>query len=565
MINMMYLVLTAMLAMNVSAEILAAFERLRDKLEVSSQTAVEGNKSFVRAMKEAIRKEVDEQKEMKNSKLPDTLDMLTKKTEEMIGFLDIYLAKMEEIGVIDPITGKIVNKDEHEVNQQYWLGQGAEQETNGGSGSGKARELRAQMDAYSAYIVGVYNKVTAKLMGADKKPLPPLPLDSLTIKDPTAAEIGPEAGGVAVKWERHTFEGPVVANLATLEAMKIEVYSMQKMLLDQLNQRLGAIPVFKADKVVGMDAPVSTVVTAGMQFETKIFAVMTSSQLKPKFSASTGKLTEDPANGSAKLVIPASASVIPKDQNQGTISYSASIQVPKATGGFENLQIQGKFTVRKPEIVITSASVQNLYRACGNAINIDVPALGDLYNPVVTGSGAEVQGSAQSKKKWLIVPSGDRCVINVKSNTNGQMIDIGNVDYKVIEPPKPTIMMKVNGQPYNGSTPVTSASKICFSILADAEFKSALPQDARYELGEIEILAQLGLGAPQKVGAENCAGRDAAQDICVSMGPQVRQAAPGTKVYFRVNGVFRKNFKGAKIEDKRFPEIERTKSLVTKQ
>jgi hypothetical protein len=227
--------------------------------------------------------------------------------------------------------------------------------------------------------------------------------------------------------------------------MKIEVYNQQKMLLDHLNQRLGAIPIFKADKVVGMEAPVSTVVTAGMSYETKLFAVLTSSQLKPKFSASTGKLTEDPANGTAKLVIPASASVIPKDQNQGTISYSATIDVPKATGGFERVPISGKFTVRKPEIVITSAAVQNLYRACGNTINIDVPALGDLYNPVITASGAEVQGSQQSKKKWLIVPSGDKCAINVKSNTNGQTIDVGTVDYKVIEPPKPTIMMKVNG------------------------------------------------------------------------------------------------------------------------
>ena len=346
--------------------------------------------------------------------------------------------------------------------------------------------------------------------------------------------------------------------------MKIAVYNQQKMLLDQLNQRLGAIPVFKADKVVGMEAPVSTVVTAGMQYETKLFAVLTSSQLKPRFSASTGKLTEDPASGTAKLVIPANASVIPKGQNQGTISYNASIQVPKATGGFENVAIQDKFTVRKPEIVITSAAVQNLYRACGNTINIDVPALGDLYNPVVSASGAEVKGSAESKKKWLIVPSGDKCAINVKSNTNGQTIDIGTVDYKVIEPPKPTIMMKVNGQPYNGSTPVSKASRVCFSVSPDQEFKASLPNDARYELGQVEILAQLGLGAPQRVGAEDFSGKDAAGDLCLTMPAQVRQASAGTKVYYRVNGVFRKNFKGAKIEDKRFPEIERTKSLVTK-
>lgn len=560
MINMMYLVLTALLAMNVSAEILSAFETLRDSLQSSALTTIESNKAFAKAMKEAIRKEVEDQRELKNAKLPDTLDLIARRTEEMIALLDGHIAEMSQIGQLDPTTGRIVNKAETELNLQYWLGQGKAQEQNGGSGAGKARELRAALNAYGAFVTEIYNRQPIK--DGTGKPMR-LPADSLTIKDPN--EVGAESGQ-RLKWERHTFEGPVVANLAQLEAMKIAVYSQQKMLLDHLNQRLGAIPSFVADKVVAMDAPMSTVVTAGMEYETRLFAVLTSSQLKPRFSASTGALTTDPSGGSARLVIPANASAIPKGQNQGTVTYSASIQVPKATGGVENVSIQGKFTVRKPEIVITSAAVQNLYRACGNPVNIDVPALGDLYNPAVAASGAEVKGSAESKKKWLIVPGGDRCAINVKSNTNGQTIDIGSVEYRVIEPPKPTIVMKTaGGDAYNGTTPVGKSQRMCFSLAADAEFRSALPNDARYEIGQIAVYAQIGLGAPRLVATEDFSGRDATTDLCVNMPVEVRQAAGSVRVYYQIKGIYRKNFKGQKIEDKRFLENERTKAVVTRE
>ena len=33
-----------------------------------------------------------------------------------------------------------------------------------------------------------------------------------------------------------------------------------------------------------------------------------------------------------------------------------TIQVPKATGGYDNLEVEGQFVVRKPEIVVTSAA-----------------------------------------------------------------------------------------------------------------------------------------------------------------------------------------------------------------
>lgn len=560
MINMMYLVLTAMLALNVSAEILSAFETLNDSLHASTHTTALSHKAFVQAMREAIRKEVDEQHELKNAKLPDTLDLVVKQTEAMIAILDGHIAEMRKLGGTDPLTGKVLNKSETEQNLQYWMGKGGKEEQNGGRGAGKAYELHTQLDAFADFITGIYNRQPMK--GADGKPLRMAP-DSLRLRDPQ--DVGTESGQRQT-WEQRAFSGPpVVANLAQLEALKIAVYSQQKLLLDHLNLRLGAVQPFVADKVVGMEAPTSAVVTAGMSFETRLFAVLTSSQLRPRFASSSGKLIES-SDGTARLVIPASASAIPNGQNQGTISYSASIDIPRADGkGVEHVPIQGKFTVRKPEIVVTSAAVQNLYRGCGNTVNIDVPALGDFYNPVISASGAEVQGSKQSVKRWMIVPSGDRCVVNVKSNTNGQTIDIGNVEYRVIEPPKPTIEMKVNDKPYDGISPVQVSAKVCFQIKADEDFARSLPQDAHYEIEAVEVMLKAGLGPATTVMTETFAGKDATEhEVCVRAGNKLQQATSGAKVYYHLTAISRKNFRNAITEDKRFPPIERYKSIVVK-
>jgi len=364
-------------------------------------------------------------------------------------------------------------------------------------------------------------------------------------------------------WEAHNFKGPVVANIAFLQALKSKVYAREKDVLNLLNERLG-VATFKVDKVVPIDAPISSIVPAGLPFQTRLYVAMSSSQITPQFSSGSGRVKVEDGGNSATLTINANGANIPKGKSEGKQRYSAVIRVPKATGGTEDLPVQGEFTVRKPEVVITSASVQNLYRNCGNAINIDVPALGDFYNPKVgiTGGGSVTQ-SQESKKKFLVVPTGRTAVVNVSSNTNGQLVKVGDVTYKVIEPPKPTIQMVINGKTYNGTAPVPATSRIQVYVKADPEFKAALPRDARYAVNQIDVLAALSLGPPTRV--ESARGSsDMEKGVPVRLGTRVRQAGRGTKVFVRVGDISRVNYKGQKIEDKRITEMERTLSFVTR-
>ncbi|MEM6264398.1 MAG: GldM family protein, partial [Bacteroidota bacterium] len=559
-INMMYLVLLALLAMNVSAEVLNAFENIREKLEVSANAAEAAGADFIKSMKTEIDEEVKNENKTTNVGLKDTLDQIRAKTNEVIGSINMHIEEMRKIGKYDTATGLIEKKDELDLNWKYWMGTGDGEAKNpipdySPQGEGEAMKLRDEIDGYYGYLVNLYN---SQLKGDDAaSQMKKLEEEKLKNHDGPSKEENKS-------WEKNTFEGPVVANLAVLEALKIDVYKKEKELLDLLNTRLG-VATFKVDKVVSVNAPTATIVPAGLQFQTKLYVAMSSSAIKPTFTSGSGKIEKQEGGNSATLTIPARGNVIPKGKNEGVQKYTASIRVPKATGGFENLPVEGEFTVRKPEIVITSATVQNLYQNCGNEINIDVPALGDAYNPKVTASNATVRPSAKSKVKFMIVPTGKKCVVGVNTLTNGQNIPIGTVDYRVIKPPKPSVQLKVNGKVQNNpARPVTKASRLLVQIIPDAEFKAALPKDARYGVTSIDVLAQLSLGPPKRVNSASGSGRDGERGIPVSMGTEIRQARPGTKVYLRINDIYRKNFMNKQITDKRFSEVERTMFFTVK-
>ena len=546
MINMMYLVLTALLALNVSKEVLDAFEIIRGKLNTTALTANNNATNFVSTMKETIDNEVKNEGKRTNVGLKDTLDLITAQTSAMIKEIDDHVVGLETLIGVDPETGEIEKKDELEANYQYWMGQN--DLANGGHGNGKGNDLRQKMNDYYAFLNNIQKLNT-------KDPQQKAQLEAKEVPEKIAGN-----DGQMKTWELYNFDGPVIGNLAILEAFKSDIYEEQKKLLDFLNGRLG-VSVFTADKVVAVNSPVSTIVPAGLPFETRLAIALSSSTITPKYASGSGAI-EMQDDGTALLKITASGSAIPKGKTEGKQSYSATIQVPKATGGFETIEVSEQFTVRKPSVEITSASVQNLYRNCANDVNIRVPALGDYYNPKVAASSASVQGSQKSKEQFRIIPTGKTCVVSVSNTLNGKTTKIGDVPYKVIEPPKPQIAIGVNGKILQGATPVKKGSRIQVTLIPDADFKASLPADARYQISKITVKAKLSLGAPRAINSINTAGQDATRPIRVTLGPQSSSIRSNTTVYIELDEIIRVNFQGKKITDRRFLATEKLGTIV---
>ena len=539
MINMMYLVLTAMLALNVSAEILEAFESLRDSLERSAGNFSRANDFNATQIIKQVEKELSVQDSSHFYMLAMIQD-IRQESAKVLGKIALMADTLETIAGKDPITGEITRKDEKNDNYRFWLGD--DDRAKGGAGNGSATQLREQLNGYVSWANHFHQKLDKESTDDKWEPLAMNPLEDNAVQEG-------EAKGQS--WEYRTFhDKPVIADLALLEKFKMDVLQIESELIGDLFRDLA--PEFAINKLGGMYASVSDIVPAGTYYEARIFPVLSSDNLKPEFVGPG--LSIDPNNPSiAKIKIPASAGVIQAGSTDGIQRWQALIKVPKSNGDWDTIPISGQFTVRKPEIVVESNVVQSMYKDCGNSITVDVPALGDNYNPDFTGSsGGTLIPSRESKKKLLVVPNRPKFKLTVSSNTNGQNIKIGEKMYDVLIPPLPKIALFIGNDrnEYEGIRPVPKRSNVTIRVLPDPQFKDRMPRDARYKVNTVRLMYQDGfLAPPETVKIIDCSNVDIMRGLEVSLyTDKIRQATDGNKFYLEIDKVYRVNFRDELIE-----------------
>ncbi|MEL7531870.1 MAG: hypothetical protein AAFN10_11205 [Bacteroidota bacterium] len=547
MINMMYLILTAMLALNVSSETLDAFLTFHDRLSVSATDANRANLSSIDYIRQGIEDEMKNEGKDANKGLLDTLNQIRTRTDRLVNLINAHSLKMTEIADFDPETNSFRRIDELEENYQYWMGK--DDEAAERRGNGAAFSLRDSLDSYFRYVSELHNAFVADSQA--------IPIKQMLDPEPTEEDAGK-------RWEQYTFQGPVVGNLGVLESLKLEMYQEEKRLLDQLQTRLRDY-VFVPDKVMAITAPTARIVPAGMQFETQLFVGMSSTQMKPIFQSGSGRIELEEGGNQATLKVKADGSRIPAGQSQYLQTYTATVKVPKRDGTYELMNIQDQFIVRKPEVVLTSTVVQNLYRRCANTVNINVPALGDNYDPVITASNAQVRTSGNNRTRFLIDPNGRKSTITVKSRTNGSIIEIDRLLYNVIAPPKPVMQVKINNREYNGVSDIPAASRISVQLLADGEFKRILEKDARYGAQQIVVKLKDNLGPARVVNTIPINGLLSESAKRVILGTEASRARAGSKIFITIEGVYRLNYRGEKIPDKRLSELDRTVSFTVRR
>lgn len=534
MINMMYLVLTALLALNVSAQILEAFQTLKESIHSSAEKFDHKNDEVSVLIKNKVKEEM-EQGNDKNKYIIGLTDAVMEKSRELKEELAKITDTLDQIAGWDPQTGEYASMKEMEMNYQFWMGSGKEA-ANGGRGAGAALRIKNSLNGYTEWANNFIKENDTS--GISDIHFEPMCVD---------AEKG---SGAEKNWEVSTFHSkPVIADLAMVEKFKMDVSEIEYEMLTFLKQKLGAVK-FKIDSLILVAAPKSEVVVAGMPFESRLFVSMASDDIHPEFIPSSGSIKVEEGGNIGALKISTGGGGFSKGSFEKELSYSVKAKVPTAAGGYEELSYKGTFKVRKPEVVITSASVQNLYWKCGNKLNVDVPALGELYNPVFKASQAEVIKDKSDKKTVTIVPSGKKCVLSVSSNTNGNVIKVDDVNYKVIKPPRPHLLLIVNGKEYDGVSPISKKSTVSVVVKPDHDFLAALPKDARYSIDKVELLVQRSLGAPTKADTKKGSGKDATKGLQFKLGAKLKQDTPGTKIYFKIHKIYRINFTNKKVEEK---------------
>jgi len=513
-ISLMYLVLMAMLAMNVSAAVLDKFFYLDKSLKHAVEQEHISSENLIKNM-EAL---VIERKNKANE--VEALDM-AKKVREGSSKLSL---KIEEIrkklaGEADEKTGKPKQMKNTDITASVMIG------VKEGKKDGLGYELEKAMDEYVAFLNTIYTD--KKYYDKDDKVKEAL--FTLTPSAKEDPELKNDDHQIGKDWVNVNFEGsPVIAALATLSEKESKIVEYEQKVLRQLGSIVGATDI-AFDKVVGMSRLKSSIVASGTEIEGEIFVTAFSTSMTPTMKLNGQVLSVKDGMGAFKNKVSA------KDYDENGFAkkvYKAEITLKDTV-----LKFDVDYVVSKPVIEVKSKSVNALYRNCGNVLEVNVPALGNFYNPTFTlGSSSEGEvKKGNSPNSVMIIPKTSKVNLNVRNDGS----DIGVKQFSVRLVPKPSIEVKIGGALANTKTGVRASllrRGININAIADASFKEFLPRDARYEVAEAKMILAKG-----KSG------------VGTGTYPQVKSfkdASRADRLNIEIKKLYRINFLGKKEEVK---------------
>ena len=415
MIGMMYLVLTAMLALNVSTDILNGFTLVDNSLHSSIAAADTHNAKLYNDFQaanadnpEKTQEWFDKAKEVQLR--ADSLFNYIQDFKEHIALLADGKKKVESLKAqgIDP-TMHIEANSNLDVTGQYAIVQG-----NG---------LRLKE------VVAYYRDYAAGLVETDAE-----------LREAILKNLATDRGWNAHEkdscdWDVAVFDGmPVGASITILTKMQNDVRSTESQLIQYLMDRTDAGDL-RVNKLNAYVIPNSNYVIRGGRYSAQIILAAVDTTQRPEYYIEGQRI-----NDQGRYEVPASGVGLKK--YSGWIAYKNP-----ATGEMENLPFRSEYSVGEPAVTISNTDLNIMYRGYDNKFSISVPGISnDKIKVNVSGAAVRQQGGL-----WIIKP-GDNAKsvsISVSAELDGRMQPMGNREYRVKALPKPGAYFKSGDKEYS--------------------------------------------------------------------------------------------------------------------
>lgn len=515
MINMMYIVLIAMLALNVDTKVLKKFIMINDSFESTNSEKVIDNSRKIESIKAAVEDSGNRTEDIEVMKLSESV---REKSNDLVNFMgELKNTIIQETGGKDAKTGI---KGYKNIDFVYSYMQKDEDK----NGLRFGDELQIRINEFSSFVKdsifdgdessGIHD------LARNADQIPMYQDDPPTDPSFTALNFG--------------FGTSAGAGLATISQLQADIINLEIKALDKLAASVGAADL-KFDVVSLTTLPDQKVVAAGAKYRTQLFLSAASSAIVPTMTADGDTL--DVSNGRGFYEFTAKGGQYDKE-GLSKQSYIGTISVTLPGGRDTTFVDTVEYFVARPVIQIQSASVQALYLNCGNEISVNVPALGSEYNPTFSARGGDVVRGSKAGQV-TIIPKSKKVDLNVSNAGNF----IGSQSFGVRQIPAPEIKARIRGKEIDAKTGIpVSTPSFSLDAIADASFAEFLPKDARFQVREAEInLVRAGRGVSRQ--------RVNSKDVNLNKLAGKRK---GDNIVIEIKRVARANFRGEVEEFKNF-------------
>jgi gliding motility-associated protein GldM len=432
MINMMYLVLTALLALNVSKEIINAFVTVDESLKISRDNIVDKNKktyaAFAQAMQNDPKKYADvNQKAQSIKKASDDMYAYIENVKDSLVRKSDGLKPEEKT----PDLRDMKQKENWDITTTMMCGS-----ENDGKGH-KASELKQKMEDYKQAVL--------KNLPADVQQKYKDELDGLLdTRDPDKNSTEYKEDHKRT-WEMSKFyHNPVVAASAILTKFQGDIRNAESHTVDYLLGSLDA-KLVKMDRFEAKVIPNSTVVTIGSDYKADVFLSATSSTLAPDvFVGATYDSTSKACKGCEGKALPVDEMGMGKYSahpgSEGPQKWGGVIRVKKPDLTYDYYPFNTEFVAQKPNSVVSPDKMNVLFIGLDNPVSVSVPGVPNnkVHASITAGTLTPDPKAGGGHYIANVTSKSPTVTVNVTAEIDGKQTPMGKFDFRVKSVPNPT-------------------------------------------------------------------------------------------------------------------------------
>ncbi|MBR6286608.1 MAG: gliding motility protein GldM [Bacteroidaceae bacterium] len=414
MINLMYIVLMAMLALNISSDVLNGFTLVDESLKRSTSTSTNENNSiyddFVAFMK----------------KNPEKVHEWYEKAQRVRFMSDsLYgLAEQLKVQIIKEADGddsdgkELRNKEDLEASTYVMLAPGV----------GKGKMLRKAIEGFRSQIVDM-------VPDPDKKKI---------IEDNLSTSVPRKARVLGKNWQEYMFENiPAAAAVTLLTKLQNDVRYAEGEVLHTLVQNIDLKDI-RVNQLNAYVIPNSQTIVRGGSFSAQILMAAVDTTQRPQIYVGGRQIN---SNGRYETVC----------GKTGDFTLTGYIEMNNGQGEKVRRDFSQKYTVVDPSATVSATLMNVLYAGYNNPISISVPGV-PSSQIVATASGGTLQ--PVSAGHYIARPSsvGKDVVITVSAKMQNRIQEMGKFTFRSRKLPDPTPYISLGANRYLGGSPLSKST-----------------------------------------------------------------------------------------------------------
>ncbi|MDR1668066.1 MAG: gliding motility protein GldM [Bacteroidales bacterium] len=521
MIGMMYLVLTSMLALNVSKDILDSFVLVDEGLFKTTINFAAKNQTIYAEFDKQM--EISKEKvgpwQKKASEVREKADRLVEDMQELKAEI-IRAADGKDAKAVTDATieifqgGKMISEESTVINDEEINAKDNNDEpAKVMMVNGKGKELKDKIDKFRDFVVDLVAEKDTIIATSISKSLS------------TADKPAKKRGEPPMSWEVSYFEHlPLIAVVTNLTKFQSDVRNVEAEITQHLLSQIDA-GALKVNTVEALVLAKSSYVLQGSQYEARVILAAYDSLQKPEViigkvvpkKLANGTIDYEIAGGGHPLSYDASGKAVFRAaaNNVGPVKWEGILRLLNPDGTYIKRPFQGEYQVGKAEAVVSATKMNVLYIGVDNPISISVSGVPtDKISARMTNGNLTRSGAG-----WVARPTraGVEAVVTVDANIDGQTKRMGAQSYRVKTVPNP--VAKVAGKIGGKIDKATLAAQ----MVVQAEMEN-FDFDLKFRVTEFSVSAVLkGFTQTKPTKGTN---------ISADQKALINNLSKGSKVYF---------------------------------